>query len=107
TVLARCATAARQFPARRQHITAPKGLRLKSLNSKEPGNARLFAFLLLLSIASAPAQEIVERGGTGRGRTARRMDAPIEPTGTYLRRVLPRLVPPRPAAVLMRRSARF
>ena len=36
--------------------------------------------LLLLFIASAPAQEIVERGGTGRGRTVRRMDAPTEPT---------------------------
>ncbi|OHY59221.1 hypothetical protein BB780_03250 [Stenotrophomonas maltophilia] len=35
--------------------------------------------LLLLFIASAPAQEIVERGGTGRGRTVRRMDAPTEP----------------------------
>ena len=47
-------------------------------------------FFLTLNFALVPrAQETVRSRSKAAGRTVRRMDAPTEPTGTYLRRVLP------------------
>ncbi|CRD65486.1 hypothetical protein BN126370013 [Stenotrophomonas thermophila] len=53
--------------------------------------------LLLLPRANPPrSQGDGKAAGAGRGRTVRGMDAAAEPTGTYLRRVLPRPAPAAP-----------